>query len=93
MKFNVSNVFEDISSSYMFPIFKKNFQQQLQEDDLFDVLTEYKASTLGDRTEKNWQNKLKNHPTFPLHVTLLKMFGVEYLVYGVCQFINDSLLL
>lgn len=66
---------------FTFDVFRKTAKRELQEDDVYTVLTDYKASRLGDQLEKAWDYQRKK-PKISLTSTLFSVYGREYMTYG-----------
>ncbi|KAK9745241.1 ABC transporter transmembrane region [Popillia japonica] len=69
------------SVSYTFDIFKKGYKNGLQEEDLYDVFSQYKSSKLGDTFEDEWnQEILKPKPA--LTKVIVRKFGKTIIGWG-----------
>ncbi|KAF5294186.1 hypothetical protein FQR65_LT10897 [Abscondita terminalis] len=77
---------------HLLPIFKKNYKNEMKEEDLFAPLDEHKAGLLGDKLEKLWMQSRK-YKKFGLHIALFKLLGWQLLGIGVLKLINECALL
>lgn len=73
--------------SYTFDLFKKGFKKELEDDDIYEVLSSCKSKILGDQLEEQWllDKKKNKHPS--LARVLWTCFGKTYLLFGVMQLI------
>ncbi|RZB40881.1 ABC tran domain containing protein, partial [Asbolus verrucosus] len=71
------------------PIFLKGFKKELTEDDLYAPLKQYESKRLGDKLEQLWQEEedFREHPS--LWRALIRMFGLEFIVYGIVFYSVD----
>uniref|UniRef100_A0A1Y1N121 ABC transmembrane type-1 domain-containing protein n=2 Tax=Photinus pyralis TaxID=7054 RepID=A0A1Y1N121_PHOPY len=81
------NPFSALFFLHMFPVFQRNCKKGLKETDLCDVLDEQKAILLGDKLESIWKKEFSSDKK--LHKSLFRMFGFEFVIYGVLQFVNE----
>ena len=76
----------------MFPIFKKSFKRELNEDDLFEPLDEHKASLLGTKLEQAWKEENVKHKQYGLHIALLKVFGSRFMLFGFLRLFDEVMM-
>jgi ATP-binding cassette subfamily C (CFTR/MRP) protein 4 len=82
----------NIFCSYSFDLFKKGFKKDLDEDDLYEVLTSCRSKTLGDLLETQWEVDKKKNKRPSLVRVLWACFGKTYMMYGVMQLIMRTVL-
>ncbi|KAJ8931650.1 hypothetical protein NQ314_015402 [Rhamnusium bicolor] len=78
---NLINLFQTYYSQnlgYTLGLFKKGFQKDLEEEDLYEVIEKCRSKKCGDRTERQW-NKSRS-----IYKLLWKRFGVQYSI--LCLF-------
>uniref|UniRef100_A0A2S2QMV4 Putative multidrug resistance-associated protein lethal n=1 Tax=Sipha flava TaxID=143950 RepID=A0A2S2QMV4_9HEMI len=94
-RFN-ANIFEILTFSWIFNLFKKGQSRDLEENDLYETLDDHKSSLLGDELEKVWKsevyNAYKENRIPSLLRALFQLFGAKYIVHGLVQFLNEILL-
>ena len=73
----------------MFPIFKKGFKGGLKEDDLYKPLNQHKSNSLGDRIENAWYEEEKIRKPPSLRRVLFKVFGPQFMLYGLLKCLNE----
>ncbi|ALC40250.1 CG31793, partial [Drosophila busckii] len=74
--------------SFAFPVLIKGRKKTLEPNDLYDVLKEHKADTLGEKLFKAWEkevkaNRVKGKKRTSLLKVLLKVFGWHLVVSGI----------
>ncbi|RZC36194.1 multidrug resistance-associated protein, partial [Asbolus verrucosus] len=80
---------------YTIPTFIQGFKRDLEESDLTETLTEHKSSVLGNKMEKAWKReemkaaKAKRTPS--LQRVLFKVFGVEFIFYGIVLAVSEAI--
>ncbi|XP_049822547.1 probable multidrug resistance-associated protein lethal(2)03659 isoform X1 [Aethina tumida] len=80
---------------YTLPTFIQGFRRDLEESDLTETLTEHQSSILGNKMEKYWKleeeraARVKKTPS--LHRVLFKVFGVEFMLYGLVLAISEAI--
>ncbi|XP_076254801.1 putative multidrug resistance-associated protein lethal(2)03659 isoform X1 [Rhynchophorus ferrugineus] len=86
-----SNIFSVITFAFNWATLKKGKKQSgLTEDDIYRVLPTFKAETLGDKLQSEW-NKIEQTTVYPkLWRVLLSCFGFTYLSYVLIQLIFSS---
>lgn len=78
--------------SFTRDIFRIGLKRDLQEDDIYEVLNNCDSEKLGDLLEVEWQKEtLKKHPS--LTKVFIRLFGWEYLIIGLNQFVMNTILL
>ncbi|KAI2473959.1 Putative multidrug resistance-associated protein lethal(2)03659-like [Diabrotica virgifera virgifera] len=78
---------------YMFPIFKKTYQYEFTDEDLFRPLKEHTSSILGAHLEKIWKEEFVKHKRTALHRALFRMFGFRFILYGVIKLVDQLMLI
>ncbi|KAK9889087.1 hypothetical protein WA026_004359 [Henosepilachna vigintioctopunctata] len=86
-----ANPFSQLCFLYMFPIFKRTYQKEMTEDDVFEPLPEHMSSILGDQLEVIWKEEYVNpkHRKKALHRALLRLFGFRFILYGIIKGIEE----
>ncbi|XP_039479923.1 probable multidrug resistance-associated protein lethal(2)03659 [Drosophila santomea] len=88
-----SNFFSAICFWYTIPTFIKGRKVTLGVNDLFRVLKEHKAETLGDKLCTSWQKELK---TYEKNASLLRVlfgvFGQYFVLLGVVLLFLEAIL-
>ncbi|RZC39500.1 ABC tran domain containing protein [Asbolus verrucosus] len=79
-------------NSYTTDLFKKGFRKDLEEDDLYEVLTSCRSKNLGDQLEKQWEIEKKKFKKPSLIRVLCSCFGKTYLLFGLMQLIMRTIL-
>ncbi|KAK9869833.1 hypothetical protein WA026_003562 [Henosepilachna vigintioctopunctata] len=83
-----------LTFAYLIPTFIKGFKKDLTEADLTETLSEHKSKYLGDQLEKVWiveQERAKRKGGTPsLRRALFKVFGLEFLLYGVVLALSET---
>ncbi|XP_056631497.1 probable multidrug resistance-associated protein lethal(2)03659 [Diorhabda sublineata] len=87
------NVLSQLFFLYMFPIFKKTYQYDLSEDDLFLPLEEHASNILGSRLEKIWDEEFIKNKKFSLHKALFRIFGLKFVIFGIIKCIDEVMLI
>lgn len=72
--------------SYTFNVFKKGYQKELQEEDLYEVISLYKSSKLGDDFENDWNDEILK-PKPALTKVIARRFGKSILGWGIGKMI------
>ncbi|XP_025835574.1 probable multidrug resistance-associated protein lethal(2)03659 [Agrilus planipennis] len=72
-------------------IFEKGVRRGIYERDIYDVLDSYKSENLGERMEQEWEKTKKKK--LPVIACLFKMFGLQYMAYGIIVFIVKTALM
>ncbi|EFA04142.2 ATP-binding cassette sub-family C member 4 [Tribolium castaneum] len=84
-----TNFISNIFFIYAIKLFKKGFTRDLEESDLYDVLSDYKSKKLGDQLELEWEKQKKRRKNLSIVRLLLSCYGFPYLLLGFMQlFIN-----
>jgi ATP-binding cassette subfamily C (CFTR/MRP) protein 4 len=80
---------------YTIPTFIQGFKRDLEESDLTETLTEHKSSRLGNKMEKAWKAEevraMKAKSTPSLQRVLFKVFGVEFIFYGIVLALSEAI--
>lgn len=77
--------------SFTFEIFKKGIKRDLEEDDIYKIIKDYKAEKLGDFLEQEWdKEKIKKNPS--ILKVMFRLFGKRYFAYGFMQVIMKTIL-
>lgn len=73
--------------SYTLPLFYRGYKNDIEVTDLPESLKEHKSSRLGDRLEAAWnaeeERAKKEKRTPSLRRVLMRVFGLEFLFYGI----------
>lgn len=80
------------NSSFTYNIFKKGIKKDLEENDIYDIIKDYKAEELGNLLENAWE-KEKNQKNPSILKVAFKVFGKIYLAYGFMQVIMKTILM
>lgn len=78
--------------SFTYDIFKKGIKRDLEENDVYDIIKDYKAKELGDLLEKEWDKEKKKKNPSILKI-MLRPFGRIYLGYGLMQVLMKTVLM
>ncbi|CAG9768692.1 unnamed protein product [Ceutorhynchus assimilis] len=79
-----ANILSKLFFTFLFPLFKKGYKQNLSEEDLCSALKEHESGYLGDRLTEEWEKQLKKNPKNPsLTVALWKVFGHQLIILGL----------
>jgi ATP-binding cassette subfamily C (CFTR/MRP) protein 4 len=85
----------DLCCRYTIPTFIQGFKRDLEESDLTETLTEHKSSRLGNKMEKAWKAEevraMKAKSTPSLQRVLFKVFGVEFIFYGIVLALSEAI--
>ncbi|XP_076256820.1 ATP-binding cassette sub-family C member 4-like [Rhynchophorus ferrugineus] len=82
-----ANILSVITFFYNLPILKQGRKNDIEEHDLYKVLPDLSAETLGDKFEKQWEADKKKNAKPSLWRCCWKSFGVLYCFYGFLQLI------
>ncbi|RZB39259.1 ABC tran domain containing protein, partial [Asbolus verrucosus] len=63
--------------------FYKYFNEDFTEDDLYTTLKQHKSKLIGDKAEELWQEEENFCENPSLCRVLVKMFGLEFMMYGL----------
>ncbi|XP_063925187.1 probable multidrug resistance-associated protein lethal(2)03659 isoform X2 [Zophobas morio] len=74
---------------WQLPFFYKGYKKQITEEDLYGPLKDHKSKLLGDKLEKTWLTELKTQKNPSLWRTLRKVFGPEFLFYGLTLIVQE----
>lgn len=76
-----------VRCSYTIPTFIQGYKKDLEISDLYETLTEHKSNRLGDQLEAAWNHELekaaKQGRQASLRRALVKVFGLEFMLYGL----------
>ncbi|KAL5005221.1 hypothetical protein ScPMuIL_018677 [Solemya velum] len=75
------------------PLFTVGYKRRLESEDLYNVVKEDDSEELGNKLEKEWDKELskQKHGGKPSLVkALLRMFGLQYLFYGIILFFEEG---
>ncbi|XP_030765293.1 probable multidrug resistance-associated protein lethal(2)03659 isoform X2 [Sitophilus oryzae] len=85
-----AGIFSKIFFIWMLPLFVKGLKKDLLEEDIYPSLKSHDSKLLGDKIEKYWKTELKNNRKNPsLWKCLLKVFGKELSILGICYLFNE----
>ncbi|XP_026805630.1 probable multidrug resistance-associated protein lethal(2)03659 isoform X2 [Rhopalosiphum maidis] len=91
-----ANIFEILTFSWIFNLFKAGQKRDLETNDLYAPLDDVKSSLLGFKFEKIWKNEITNakrtnrEPS--LSIVIIRMFGGHILFYGLIQMFTETIL-
>lgn len=71
--------------SFTRDMFRKANKKDLDENDVYDILTEMKSSKLGDKLERQWLIDKTNNENPTVLSLLYKCYGLNYLFWGIIQ--------
>lgn len=78
--------------SFTYKFFKKGLKRDLRESDIYEILNDFRAKTLGDQLENAWEEETtKKSPS--LFRVIFRCFGKRYLCYGIIQLLMDTILM
>ncbi|KAF2881310.1 hypothetical protein ILUMI_24866 [Ignelater luminosus] len=85
-----ANVFSKILFAFTCPTFRKGWNKDLDEDDIYKVVQSCSSTPLGNRLEKEW-DKQKRKRNSTIAVPIMRMFGLQFFILGMALlFINTS---
>lgn len=79
--------------SFTYKIFKKGIKKELNEEDVYEMLKDYRAKKLGDKLEKEWNKELKRSQDPSVFRMMMRCFGKTYIMYGFLQLIMKTILM
>ncbi|XP_060519010.1 probable multidrug resistance-associated protein lethal(2)03659 isoform X2 [Cylas formicarius] len=87
--------FSAVTFCYTIPTFIRGFKRDLEEQDLTETLSEHKSARLGNEIERCWreeeQRALKSNRSPSLNRVLIRVFGLEFLFYGIVLFLSEAI--
>lgn len=81
------------NSSFTYKIFKKGIKKELNEEDVYEILKDYRAKRMGDKLEKEWKRELKRSKDPSVFRMMIRCFGKTYIMYGFLQLIMKTILM
>lgn len=79
--------------SFTYNIFKKGIRKELNEEDVYEMLKDYRAKKLGDKLEREWDKEVKRNKDPSVFRMMLRCFGKTYVMYGFLQLIMKTILM
>jgi hypothetical protein len=79
--------------SYTLKLFRKGLKRDLEEHDLYEVLTNYRSKQLGDQLEAEWEKQKKKGPNNSIFRLLWTCYGWEYFLLGLTQLTIKTILM
>lgn len=76
----------------MLPIFRYSYKYGFKEENLYDPLDEDKSGKLGEKLERIWKQEHRKHKKAALHIAMFRMFGLEFMFYGVIKLLDELML-
>ncbi|XP_044266082.1 ATP-binding cassette sub-family C member 4-like [Tribolium madens] len=86
-----ANLLSLITFFYSFALFKKGFKKELDDDDIYEVLSSCRSKQLGDQLEQQWQLDKKKNKKASMVRVLWACFGKTYMMFGVMQLIMRTI--
>lgn len=77
----------EIFFRYTGSLFRKAYKNDLEEEDLYEVLTKCASKRCGDKLEKKWLLEKKKEKPVSILRLLWKRFGRRYLLYGIIDLV------
>ncbi|XP_057671711.1 probable multidrug resistance-associated protein lethal(2)03659 [Diorhabda carinulata] len=77
-----ANIFSKLTFAYTGKVFKKALKNDLEEQDLYDVVSNFKSKKCGDQIEKQWKKENINSTPGSIYKLLWHKFGWKYLLIG-----------
>nr|XP_023024554.1 multidrug resistance-associated protein 4-like isoform X2 [Leptinotarsa decemlineata] len=74
-----ANICSLLTFSYVVSLFKKSFKHDLEEEDLYEVLSRCGSKRCGDKIEDKWRDEIKNNSEASLAKIVWKRFGWRYM--------------
>ncbi|XP_074026960.1 probable multidrug resistance-associated protein lethal(2)03659 isoform X2 [Leptinotarsa decemlineata] len=74
-----ANICSLLTFSYVVSLFKKSFKHDLEEEDLYEVLSRCGSKRCGDKIEDKWRDETKNNNEASLAKMVWKRFGWRYM--------------
>jgi hypothetical protein len=74
--------------SYTLRLFRKGAKRELEEEDLYEVLSKCKASKLGDRMEQEWEKQKEKGKKNSILRLVIACYGVEIFLLGLTQLVE-----
>ncbi|RZC39082.1 multidrug resistance-associated protein 4-like, partial [Asbolus verrucosus] len=71
----------------------KGFQQELEEEDLYEVPSHFKSKKLRNNLEQNWNQESKHFKESSIFRLLLRSYGFCYFVLGLIKLLANTLLI
>lgn len=87
-----ANFFSIITFIYTIPSFFKGYKKDFEEEDICDVVTCCRSTSLADRLEKEWNAELLKQKRSVVR-TIWRVFGKEYCILGFAQLTLKTTLL
>ncbi|KAF5283718.1 hypothetical protein FQR65_LT13753 [Abscondita terminalis] len=88
-----ASVFSIATFFYTIPTFRLGNKKELDENDIYESLSDYKCYKQGNKMEEHWLKevqKFKNSNKRPsLWTVIWKCIGIEYLIVGVVSGFNE----
>ncbi|CAH0557789.1 unnamed protein product [Brassicogethes aeneus] len=85
-----ANFFKKLFFLYTLPLFKTARKRDLNLDDVYEVVSEFKAANVGKSLEEKWTFlKIKN-TSISLYKLIWSQYGKSYLLLGLIQLICKS---
>ncbi|KAL1513296.1 hypothetical protein ABEB36_002720 [Hypothenemus hampei] len=86
-----ANYLSIITFFYNYKLLKKGQKKNLEQSDIYNVLPKFKAETLGDKLENQWNRSRKSRTQ--LWKLLIKSFGLTYLFYTIIQLFFGTIII
>ncbi|EFA04138.2 ATP-binding cassette sub-family C member 4 [Tribolium castaneum] len=86
-----ANVLSLITFFYSFDLFKKGFKKELEDDDIYEVLSGCRSKELGDQLEEQWHLDKKKNKRPSMVRVLWACFGKTYMLFGAMQLIMRTI--
>ncbi|RZB38623.1 ABC membrane domain containing protein, partial [Asbolus verrucosus] len=82
-----ANIVSLLSFFYTLKLFRKGYKQDLEEEDLYEVLSNYRSKDLGDQLEREWEKQKRKGQRNSIFRVLWACYGWEYLILGLAQLV------
>jgi ATP-binding cassette subfamily C (CFTR/MRP) protein 4 len=82
-----ANIVSLLSFFYTLRLFRKGCKHDLEEDDLYEVLSKYRSKQLGDQLEQEWEKQKSRGQKNSILRLLWACYGWEYFLLGLSQLV------
>lgn len=78
-------------SRFTYNIFKIGIRRELTEEDIYDILKDYRSKKLADQLEAEWEREKKRSKDPSVFWTMTRCYGKTYIGYGVLQLVVKTI--